>query len=166
MLFKQKNWTEDEQLTQDLFWDIDEHQILNASGAAHYEIALDAFFNARHYVTMSGVRGAVHAHSYRIRARCQSFALDPDDHVVVGYAAIRDRMTMIVKAYNNQCLNELPPFRLKGLQTTTENLTAVIFQQLERSLEGLAVRLIEVAIWESPTNSITYSKSASYVRRV
>lgn len=166
MPFKPKKWAEDEPLTQDLFWDIDEEQILNASNAAHYEIALDAFFNARHYVTMNGVRGAVHAHSYRIRARCQSFALDPDDHVVVGYSAIRDRLAMIVKAYNNQCLNDLPPFQLKRLQTTTENLTAVMFQQLERSLEGLPVRLMEVAIWESPTNSITYSKSASYVRRV
>ncbi|HNB53595.1 MAG TPA: 6-carboxytetrahydropterin synthase [Anaerolineales bacterium] len=164
MPFEQNNRFE-ESHSIDLFWDIDEEQILNASETAHYEIALDAFFNARHYVTMNGVRGAVHAHSYRVRVRCQSYALDPDDHVVVGYAALRDRLAMIVKAYNNQCLNDLPPFRLKKLQTTTENLTAVIFQQLERSLEGLAVKLIEVAIWESPTNSITYSKSTRYVRR-
>lgn len=149
----------------DLFWDIDEEQILNAAVTAHYEIALDAFFNARHYVIMNGVQGALHAHSYRVRVRCQSYALDPNDHVVVGYADLRDRLSMIVKAYNNQCLNDLPPFRLKKLQTTTENLTAVIFQQLERSLEGLAVKLIEVAIWESPTNSITYSKSTRYVRQ-
>ena len=149
----------------ELFWEIDEQQILNPPVSVHYEISQDVFFNARHFVTMQGVRGPAHAHSYRVRVRCQSFALDPQDHVVVGYAAIRERLTLIVKAYNNQCLNDLPPFKLKGLQTTTENLAAIIYQQLERSLDGLAIKLIEVVVWESPINSIAYRKSARYVSR-
>jgi 6-pyruvoyl-tetrahydropterin synthase len=152
-----KNGTE-----QDPFWEIDENLILNKSSNSYYEIALDVFFNARHFVTMNGLQGAMHSHSYRVRVRCQSSELESQDHVVVGYAVIRDRLTLIVKAYNNQCLNDLPPF--KRLQTTTENLSAIIFQQLERSLSGIPVKLIEVAVWESPTNSIAYRKSARYVR--
>nr|WP_290670198.1 6-carboxytetrahydropterin synthase [Ardenticatena sp.] len=136
------------------FWDIDIERVLRAPKGFVYEITLDMFFNARHFVVMNGVRGDIHTHSYRLQVRCRSRQLEQDSHVVVGYTAIRERMKQVVSAYNNQLLNDLPPFQ--QLQPTTENLTAVIFQQLERLLADLPVELVGVTVWESPTESVAF----------
>jgi 6-pyruvoyltetrahydropterin/6-carboxytetrahydropterin synthase len=62
----------------------------------------------------------------------------------------------VASAYNNQFLNELPPFQ--RIQPTTENLTAVVFQQLTRTLQDLPVELVSVTVWDSPTEAITITK--------
>ena len=136
------------------FWDVDIERILQAPEGFVYEITLDMFFNARHFVVMNGVPGEVHTHSYRLQVRCRSRQLEQDSHVVVGYTAIRERMNQVVSAYNNQLLNDLPPFQ--RLQPTTENLAAVLFQQLERLLADLPVELVGVTVWESPTESVAF----------
>lgn len=136
------------------FWDIDIERILQAPEGFAYEITLDMFFNARHFVVMDGVPGEVHTHSYRLQVRCRSRQLEQESHVVVGYTAIRERMKQVVSAYNNQLLNDLPPFQ--RLQPTTENLAAVLFQQLERLLADLPVDLVGVTVWESPTESVAF----------
>ena len=136
------------------FWDVDIERILQAPEGFVYEITLDMFFNARHFVVMNGVPGEVHTHSYRLQVRCRSRQLEQDSHVVVGYTAIRERMKQVVSAYNNQLLNDLPPFQ--RLQPTTENLAAVLFQQLERLLADLPVELVGVTVWESPTESVAF----------
>jgi len=136
------------------FWEIDEEAILCPPASLRYEIALDTFFNARHYVTIAGNAGNLHTHSYRLHVRYRTNALVPEDHVVVGYQVLRERTEGVVKAYNNRLLNDLPPFQ--RLQPTTENLTAVLFQQLQRALADLPVEIVNVTVWESPTAAITY----------
>jgi 6-pyruvoyl-tetrahydropterin synthase len=76
------------------------------------------------------------------------------DHVTIGYEVLRDRMKVIAKAYNKQLLNGLPPFR--RLQSTTENLSAILFQQLDRMLAEVPIELSNVTVWESPTEAVTY----------
>jgi 6-pyruvoyltetrahydropterin/6-carboxytetrahydropterin synthase len=136
------------------FWQIDGAEIFQPCSGAGYEIALDIFFNARHHVTMEGHRGPEHAHSYRLQVRCRSQSLAQDDHVVIGYHTLREHIQLVAHAYNGQSLNDLPPFQ--QIQPTTENLTAVIYQQLVRTLRNLPIKLVGVTIWDSPTEAITY----------
>ena len=77
---------------------------------------------------------------------------------MVGFSVIYDRMNQMVKAYNNQLLNDLPPFC--RLRPTTENLAAILFQQLDRRLQDLPVELTGVTLWESPTKAITYQRKS------
>jgi 6-pyruvoyltetrahydropterin/6-carboxytetrahydropterin synthase len=139
----------------DAFWQIDEKAILSPPDGSGYDLALDVFFNARHFVVMEGHKSPEHAHSYRMRVRCQSRTLSSDDQAVIGYHILNARVDDILQVYNNALLNELPPFR--KLQPTTEVLAAVTFQQLEHMLSDLLIRLISVTIWEAPTKAITYS---------
>jgi 6-pyruvoyl-tetrahydropterin synthase len=76
---------------------------------------------------------------------------------VVPFHEVRQAATSVVQAYNHQLLNDLLPFRT--LQPTTENLVAVLCQQLERSLAHLPVELRGITLWESPTKAISYDKS-------
>lgn len=143
----------------DGFWQIDEGAILDPDEKLHYELSIDTFFNARHFVVMQGDRGPLHSHSYRLRVQCRGRSLSDDDNVLVGYHAVRTRLQQVVGAYNDQILNELPPF--ERLQPTTEILAAVLFQQIARILQELAVELIHVTVWESPTESITFRREES-----
>jgi 6-pyruvoyltetrahydropterin/6-carboxytetrahydropterin synthase len=139
----------------DEFWQIDDKTILSPPEGAGYDLALDVFFNARHYVVMDGHRGPEHAHSYRMRVRCQSRTLSSDDQTVIGYHILNKRVNDILQIYNNALLNNLSPFQ--NLQPTTEVLAAVTYQQLEHMLADLPIHLINVTVWEAPTKAITYS---------
>jgi 6-pyruvoyl-tetrahydropterin synthase len=137
------------------FWQIDEKTILSPPDGAGYDLALDVFFNARHYVVMDGHKGPEHAHSYRMRVRCQSRTLSSDDQTVIGYHILNERVNDILQIYNNALLNNLPPFQ--NLQPTTEVLAAITYQQLKHMLADLPIHLINVTLWEAPTKAITYS---------
>lgn len=143
----------------DEFWQIDEDAILDPDSSRYYELSIDTFFNARHFVVMQGDRGPLHSHSYRLRIQCRGRSLSDDDHVLVGYHAVRTRLQQVIGAYNDQILNELPPF--ERLQPTTEILAAMLFQQIVRILQELAVELTSVTVWESPTESITFRRQES-----
>ena len=138
------------------FWDIDEPAVLGLFVGHYYELSIDTFFNASHTVVIKGMRGEQHTHSYRLSVRCRSKSISGQEQIIIDYTTLRDRVNRVAQAYNNQVLNELPPF--KQLKSTTENLTAVLFQQLRRALKGLPVELTSITVWESPTVSVTLTK--------
>jgi 6-pyruvoyltetrahydropterin/6-carboxytetrahydropterin synthase len=140
------------------FWQIDESEVMRPKDGACYEIAIDIFFNARHHVVIEGRQGPDHAHSYRLQVRCRSRSITNQDHVIIGYHTLRERIRQVASAYNNQSLNDLPPFQ--KAQPTTENLTSVIHQQLSRSLRDLPISLVSVTVWDSPTEAITFASAS------
>ena len=143
------------------FWQIDERSVIRPPDGFGYELALDMFFNARHFVIMSGTPGPVHQHFYRVQIRCWAPRLMYTDQVVISYHVLRERLHLVVSAYNDRLLNDLPVFQ--RLQPTTENLTAMIFQQLTRLFADLPVELMSVTIWESPTEMVTYGRATRSV---
>ena len=155
-----KPWaTEKNGGSQDLpedFWDLDEPAVLGLFVGHYYEISIDTFFNASHSVVFKGRRGPLHTHSYRLGVRCRSKSISGKEQVVADYSTLRDRINRVAKAYNHQHLNDLPPFR--RLKSTTENWTAVLFQQLTKALRGLPIELVSITVWESPTVAVTLTK--------
>jgi 6-pyruvoyltetrahydropterin/6-carboxytetrahydropterin synthase len=141
----------------DDFWQVDEDEVFQPTDDTFYQMSVDVFFNARHFVSFQGEPGPEHPHSYRLQATCRTQGLVRDDHMVMGFQFLRQAMTRVVHAYNNQLLNRLPPF--KHLQPTTEVLAVIIFQQLDRLLADLGVVLMTITVWESPTESITYGRN-------
>jgi 6-pyruvoyltetrahydropterin/6-carboxytetrahydropterin synthase len=141
----------------DDFWQIDEEAVVHPPTGHCFDLTLDTFFNASHFVTMAGTTGPEHEHSYRLRVRCISQGLAPDDQVVVGFRELRVAVQLVAAAYNGRRLNDLPSFQ--RLQPTTENLAAVLFQQVRRALGEYQLRLTGVTVWESPTESATYRLS-------
>jgi len=138
------------------FWDVDLEQVLNAPQGYAYEISLDVFFNARHAVISDGTRGVVHAHSYRLAATFRAQILSKEEAFAVGYQQLRERIKQVASAYNNRFLNDLPPFR--RIQPTTEALSAVIYQQIQRLIDGLPVDLVRVTVYESPTEAVAFQR--------
>lgn len=141
---------------QEDVWDVRKTDVLRPPAGFCYEMVLDLFFNARHFVTIDGQTGPEHPHSYRVQVRCRSRALHPQNHVLVGYQELRERVKQVIKAYNGTVLNELPVFRY--LQPTTENLAGVLYQQLVVALKGMPVELVSLTVWESPTEGIVFKR--------
>ncbi len=137
----------------DDFWEINKDSIVHLPPKCHYEISMDCFFNARHFVIIGGKKGLEHSHSYRLRVCCQGRSLDQREHVLVDYCSVREQIKLVARVYNNQLLNDLPVF--KNIQPTTEALTAVIFQQLRRLLIKYPIELVSITLWDSPTEAIT-----------
>ena len=57
--------------------------------------------------------------------------------------------------YNESLLNTIEPFT--SIQPTSENIAKVIFDRLKSQLNANEIRLKQVRVWESPTNSASYS---------
>lgn len=119
-----------------------------------FELGADAFFGARHFVTMNGVQGPPHHHSFRVEALMDAPAQDSDG-VVIGFGDARKLVEEIVADYNESLLNTVEPFTT--MQPTSENIAKVIFERLKSALNTDEIRLKQVRVWESPTNSASYS---------
>lgn len=123
-----------------------------------YEISVDVFFNARHHVTVQGVRGQVHNHSFRLQIRGRGRWLD-QDQCVIGFAEIRRIGADAVAPLNNQLLNDLPAFA--NLQPTSEAIVTVLYYQICNAARHLPIELVSLTLWETPTVSITFTPNSN-----
>ncbi len=128
-----------------------------AAPGPRFELAVDSFFGARHFVQSGAGQNAPHHHSYRVEA---SFVTsEPDDYgFVVGFAQIRGIVDRTVMEYSETLLNTEEPFL--EIPATTENLARVFHKKISERLVQLnqpEVGLNRVRVWESPTNSATYT---------
>ena len=124
-----------------------------AAPEGHFEMAVDSFFGARHFIE----QGAPHHHSYRVEATLVTEA-PAEQGFVIGFAEVRQSVESVVMAYSETLLNTEDPFR--EIAPTTENLARVFFGQISEKVQevtGSSVALARVRVWESPTNSATYS---------
>ncbi len=132
----------------------------SAESSQRFELSVDSFFGARHFVDTGDDQTVPHHHSYRVEARF--LTSQPDDHgFVVGFAQVREMVDSTVMAYSETLLNTQDPFR--EVPPTTENLARIFHQQIVNKLGSAdydKVRLKHVRVWESPTNSATYSDSS------
>lgn len=124
-----------------------------------FELTIDSFFGARHFVMAGSNQGPPHHHSYRVEAAFVSF--EPDRHgFVMGFASVRELVESTVMNYSETLLNTEDPFR--EIPPTTENLARVFHEHIGAKLRDLnqpGVRLKHVRVWESPTNSASYSET-------
>ena len=121
-----------------------------------YELGVDVFFNARHYVMTSGNRGPVHSHSWRVQARLVSRDVTSEG-ITIGFAEAKEVVQHQVSRFDGDILNEMEQFR--EIQPTTENVAMVLYDGIKEAVKSLTVKLTSVCVWESPTNYVVYSGS-------
>jgi 6-pyruvoyltetrahydropterin/6-carboxytetrahydropterin synthase len=138
------------------FWQFGEALISPPAGA-RYDLEMDTYFQARHYVRIAGTAGPIHEHTFRLQISCCHHHLSTDEHVTIGYREVRAAMIRTVSAYDGCLLNELPPFQ--HVQPTAEVLSHLLYLQLRAMLKPKGVKLTKVTLWESPTVSISYSEA-------
>lgn len=130
-----------------------------AKPAQRFEISVDSFFGARHFIEAGS--SAPHHHSYRVEATFVTS--EPDRNgFAVGFASVREMVDSTVMEYSETLLNTEDPFR--DIPPTTENVARVFHQKISGRLPELnapSVGLARIRVWESPTSSASYSSSGA-----
>jgi len=117
-----------------------------------YELGVDVFLNARHYVT-NGSQGPTHCHSWRIQARLAGNPI-ADHNTLIGFADAKKIVQNKLNRYNDTLLNQIAPF--DKIMPTTENIAAVFYEEVNGAFSNPELRLSSICVWESPTNYVLY----------
>lgn len=120
-----------------------------------YELSVKSHFDAAH--ALRGYEGEcrqLHGHTWDVEAIVAGERLD-EVGIVYDFKRLKDDLGSVLERFDHAYLNEVPPF--DEINATAENLARVVFEALEERL-GAEVRLVEVAVWESPIARIAYRR--------
>jgi 6-pyruvoyltetrahydropterin/6-carboxytetrahydropterin synthase len=120
-----------------------------------YQISVEQHFDAAHY--LRGYRGkceAMHGHRYRVVVRVQSAELN-DIGLAYDFKELKEHLSGVIDRFDHTCLNDVPPFDKQN--PSAENIAADIYKGIKARLAGAPVTLVNVEVWESPENMVSYS---------
>jgi 6-pyruvoyltetrahydropterin/6-carboxytetrahydropterin synthase len=122
---------------------------------ARYVVSTEIQFSASHALT--GYRGdcsRVHGHNWIARA---SYRFDAVDSLglTIDYRELRSLLErVILPRFDHRHLNDVPPFG--AMNPTSENIAAEIFRLCKEEISIRGGTLVEVELWESPTDMVRY----------
>jgi 6-pyruvoyltetrahydropterin/6-carboxytetrahydropterin synthase len=118
-----------------------------------YELTVRSHFDAAH--ALAGYPGecrALHGHTWDVEATVAGETLD-EIGIVYDFKHFKEDLERALAPLDHGYLNEVAPFN--KLNPTAENLARVISESLQAGLPD-RVRLVEVAVWESPVARVVY----------
>ncbi|HEY3318227.1 MAG TPA: 6-carboxytetrahydropterin synthase QueD [Coriobacteriia bacterium] len=118
-----------------------------------YELTVKTHFDAAH--ALRGYEGEcreLHGHTWDVEVTVSGDQLD-DVGILYDFKTLRDDLATVLLPFDHAYLNDVPPF--DTLNATAENLARVVFERLAERV-GEAVRVTEVAVWESPVARLVY----------
>jgi len=113
----------------------------------------DHFDAAHHLYDYPGECRDLHGHTWDIEVSVESTQLC-ELGMVYDFALLKKDLKAVLLRYDHKYLNEIEPF--DKLSPTAENLARVIFEQLSEIVAQDGVKVLEVAVWESPIAKLTY----------
>ena len=120
-----------------------------------YHISVEQHFDAAHF--LRGYRGkceALHGHRFRVVARVRASGLD-DVGMAYDFAELKQRLNDVISRFDHTCLNEVTPF--DKINPSSENIAAIVYNELQRKLTGAPVSISVIEVWESPQTGVAYS---------
>jgi 6-pyruvoyltetrahydropterin/6-carboxytetrahydropterin synthase len=118
-----------------------------------YDLMIRGHFDAAH--ALDGYPGEcckLHGHTWDVEITVRGSVLD-EIGIVYDFKTLKDDLAGVLGRLDHAYLNDVPPF--DTMNPTAENLARHIFDELQGRV-GSAVRVLEVAVWESPVAKITY----------
>jgi 6-pyruvoyltetrahydropterin/6-carboxytetrahydropterin synthase len=118
-----------------------------------YELTVKSHFDAAH--ALRGYPGEcrkLHGHTWDVEVTVVGEALD-DVGIVYDFKALKEDLNAVLDKYDHAYLNDVEPFDV--LTPTAENLARVVYEQLAEAVDS-RVRVLEVAVWESPIAKLVY----------
>jgi 6-pyruvoyltetrahydropterin/6-carboxytetrahydropterin synthase len=118
-----------------------------------FELTVRGHFDAAH--ALHGYPGEcreLHGHTWDVEVTVAGEHLD-DVGIVYDFKRLKDDLSDVLEPFDHGYLNDVPPFDREN--PTAENLARVVFERLSERV-GTEVRVVEVAVWESPIAKIVY----------
>ncbi len=118
------------------------------------KILLD--FAAAHLLRdYEGVCNRLHGHNWKVEVQVTATELD---QVGMGmdFKVIKDATRNLIDKLDHRNLNDIPPF--DRINPTAENISAYLYQELSKSLNGDTVKVSSITLWETDRACVTYSE--------
>ena len=121
-----------------------------------YKVNVTTSFSGAHLLNhYEGACKNLHGHNWRVRVQIMTDHLDKIG-MAIDFKIVKEHLNALVEQFDHKYLNELSYFNDQN--PTSENITRVIFEQLQKTLENDNIKINEVEIWESDFTSVIYSK--------
>jgi 6-pyruvoyltetrahydropterin/6-carboxytetrahydropterin synthase len=112
-----------------------------------YEVTVETGFSGAHVLRgYAGKCGRLHGHNWKVVVTLATDRLD-DVGMGVDFARVKDETRSILAQVDHTCLNEVFPFT--ELNPTAENIAKWLWEMLAKRIEGSAVSVSRVTVWES-----------------
>lgn len=120
-----------------------------------YELSVKSHFDAAH--ALRGYPGEcrnLHGHTWDVEATVAGEDLD-EIEIVYDFKRLKEDLNSVLERYDHAFLNDVEPF--DELSPTAENLARIVYDELAQKV-GSEVRVIQIAVWESPVARIVYRR--------
>jgi 6-pyruvoyltetrahydropterin/6-carboxytetrahydropterin synthase len=123
--------------------------------APRYTVSCEIGFSASHALTgYEGGCASVHGHNWVVRVYYEFDQLD-DHGFTIDYQELKRRLAEVVLPnFDHRHLNDFAPF--DTVNPTSENIAAEIFKLCRDRIQPERGRLVEVELWETPTDMVRY----------
>ena len=121
-----------------------------------FEVTVEDEFSAAHFLKLyDGTWEHRHGHDWRVAVVVRSEELDSIG-VVVDFEWLKPTLKKILSEFNERSLNDVPAFKDKKLNTSTENIAKMIADRLVEAMPKSGARLVKVTVWETREASASY----------
>jgi 6-pyruvoyltetrahydropterin/6-carboxytetrahydropterin synthase len=118
-----------------------------------YELMVKGHFDAAHHLYgYPGECRELHGHTWDVEVTVAAGGLD-EIGIVYDFKSLKADLAEVLAAYDHVLINEVAPF--DQISPTAENLARVICERLEVTVDA-RVKVVEVAVWESPVARLVY----------
>jgi 6-pyruvoyltetrahydropterin/6-carboxytetrahydropterin synthase len=121
-----------------------------------YEITVETVFSSAHFLkNYEGKCEKLHGHNWKVRITVSAADLD-EKGLAMDFKTLKEIVNKFVEKFDHANLNELPEFRDNN--PTTENIARIIFEGLEKIINGELVSIKRVSVGETENSWASYWK--------
>jgi 6-pyruvoyltetrahydropterin/6-carboxytetrahydropterin synthase len=118
-----------------------------------YELTVRDHFDAAHSLTgYPGECAGLHGHTWDVEVTVAGEMLD-DVGIVYDFKRLKEDLAAVLAPYDHVCLDDVAPF--DAINATAENLSRVVYERMATAIPG-SIRVVEIAVWESPVAKVVY----------
>ena len=120
-----------------------------------FQVSVEGTFAAAHFLRdHEGGCERLHGHNYRVAVTVVGPTLNGNG-LLIDFAEIKKLVNDVMGRLDHRFLNEVPPF--DALNPSTENIAKHFCDEISVRLpEEPRIRVGEVRVWETDTNSVSY----------
>jgi len=119
-------------------------------------VSTESKFSAAHQLKgYPGECSGVHGHNFKVKVTVEGTVLKGVGFGI-DFRKLSGILNEVIKRLDHKNLNELPEFG--AINPTAENIARLVWSELKYKIKD-PIKLKEVQVWESDTNSATYYES-------
>jgi 6-pyruvoyltetrahydropterin/6-carboxytetrahydropterin synthase len=123
---------------------------------AKYTLKVVSDFASAHTLRdYPGACSRMHGHNWKVETEVEAVSLD-EIGMAIDFKAIRKATLELTDKLDHRYLNEIAPF--DEINPTAENIAAVIFKGLSKSLNSDRLKVKAITLWETERACVHYTE--------